>query len=249
MSPTDGASSPVHRLPAHVKIVAALVFVLSVVATPAAAFPAFAVDAAAVVTVAAIAGIAPWALARRLVIEVPFVAFALLLPFVAQGPQVEMAGLSLSENGLWSAWNILIKGTLGVAVSVVLASTTPVADLLSGAERLRVPAAFTAIAGFMARYGQVVTADLDRLRIARTSRGDDPRWLWQAWAVAITAGALFVRSFERGERAHLAMVSRGFTGTWPQSVAPPVAQPSTWLAALAVAAIATAGALAARTMA
>jgi len=242
------AASPIHRLPAHVKIVATLVFVIGVVATPYTAFAAFALDAVAVTAVAAVAGMAPWTLARRLVVELPFVAFALLLPFVARGPHVDVLGLTLSENGLWSAWNILAKGTLGVAASVVLAATTPVADLLSGADRLRIPRAFTAIAGFMVRYGELMVGELDRLRIARISRGDDPRWIWQAWAVATTAGALFVRSFERGERVHLAMVSRGYTGTWPRTAAPPAADPTTWLVALTVAAIAATGALAAWTL-
>jgi cobalt/nickel transport system permease protein len=33
--------------------------------------------------------------------------------------------------------------------------------------------------------------------------------------VATSAGALFVRSYERGERVYLAMESRGYTGTMP----------------------------------
>lgn len=213
------AVSPVHRLPAHVKVVAALVFVFGVVATPRTAFVVFAVDAAAVVLVAGLAGVGWRTAARRLTIETPFIVFALLLPIVARGERVSVLGVSLSLSGLWSAWNIMAKGTLGVAVAVVLSATTPVGDLLAGAQRLRVPPAFTAIGGFMVRYGEVVSGELDRMRVARISRGDDPRWLWQARSVATTAGALFVRSFERGERVHLAMVSRGFDGTWPRGPA------------------------------
>jgi cobalt/nickel transport system permease protein len=33
--------------------------------------------------------------------------------------------------------------------------------------------------------------------------------------LARSAGALFIRSFERGERVHLAMLSRGYDGTLP----------------------------------
>jgi cobalt/nickel transport system permease protein len=33
--------------------------------------------------------------------------------------------------------------------------------------------------------------------------------------LASTAGALFVRSYERGERVYLAMESRGYAGTMP----------------------------------
>ena len=50
------------------------------------------------------------------------------------------------------------------------------------------------------------------MRIARISRGDDPRWLWQVAGLARTAGALFVRSYERGERVYVAMLARGYGG-------------------------------------
>lgn len=236
--------SPVHRLPAHVKLVAAVVFVVGVVATPRTAVAAFAVDAAAVAFVVAAARLSPGRVARRLVIEVPFVAFALLLPFVARGEQVVVAGVDLSVDGLWSAWNILAKGTIGVAVAVVLTATTPVGDLLAGLGRLRVPVALTAIGGFMVRYGEVLAGEVERLRIARVSRGDDPRWLWQARSVATTAGALFVRSFERGERVHVAMVARGFDGTWPEVDVAPVPR-SDWVVALCFAVVSIAGAAAA----
>lgn len=236
--------SPVHRLPAHVKLVAAMAFVVGVVATPRTAVAAFVVDAAAVALVALAAGLRLGRVARRLVIEVPFVAFALLLPFVARGEQVVVAGVDLSVDGLWSAWNILAKGTIGVAVAVVLTATTPVGDLLAGLGRLRVPVALTAIGGFMVRYGEVLAGEVERLRIARVSRGDDPRWLWQARSVATTAGALFVRSFERGERVHVAMVARGFDGTWPQVDVAPVPR-SDWVVALCFAAVSITGATAA----
>lgn len=102
-----------------------------------------------------------------------------------------------------------------MAATVVLASTTAVPQLITGFERLRVPRALTAIGAFMIRYLDVVTGELQRMRVARESRGDRARWLWQAKAVGAGAGALFVRSHERGERVFLAMESRGYTGTLP----------------------------------
>ena len=58
-------------------------------------------------------------------IEVPFLVFALLLPVVGQGERVEVFGVSLSVAGLWAMWNILVKGTLGVATTAIMAATTP----------------------------------------------------------------------------------------------------------------------------
>jgi cobalt/nickel transport system permease protein len=230
--------SPIHRLPASVKIAAAFLFVLAVVATPREAFWAFGVYAAILVTLVTVARVPAALVARRLVIEIPFVVFAVLMPIVAQGPRVEVLGLSLAVEGLWGAWNILVKATLGLLTTVVLTATTSMPDLLAGLDGLHVPPAFTGIAGFMVRYADVVTGDMRRMRIARISRAHDPRWLWQARAVATSAGALFIRSYERGERIHAAMLARGYDGSLPR----PTSDASTrqWAAALLVPAAAAA---------
>lgn len=208
-------ASPVHRLPPQCKLVAHLSFVLVVVATPRERFWAFAAFALLLAAVAALARIPYGLVLRRTVIEVPFVAFALLMPFVATGEKVAVLGLQLSQEGLWGAWNILAKGTLGVIASVLLAATTEPRLLLLGIERLRMPQLITQIAGFMLRYADVVTGELRRMRTARAARGYEARDLRHAGVLARTLGVLFLRSYERGERVHLAMVSRGYEGRMP----------------------------------
>jgi cobalt/nickel transport system permease protein len=61
--------------------------------------------------------------------------------------------------------------------------------------------------------------------------------LWQARALASSAGTLFIRSFERGERVHMAMVSRGYAGAMPE-LAAAEASSTDWLAASLVPAMA-----------
>jgi cobalt/nickel transport system permease protein len=226
--------SPVHAAAPQVKVVATLLFVAAVVCTPRQQVWAFGVHAALLAGVAALARVPARALLPRLAIELPFVAFAALLPFVAHGERIEVAGVALSVDGLWAAWNLLAKGLLGLTASLLLVATTPTDDLLRGLRRLGVPATFTAIAGSMLRYLGVIEGQMRRMQIARVSRGHDPRWFWQARAVASTLGALFVRTFERGERVHLAMVSRGYTGTMPALRPAPGATARGWCAALAV---------------
>jgi cobalt/nickel transport system permease protein len=223
--------SPLHRARPQCKIAATLLFVLAVVATPREAFWAFGVYALGLVGLARVGQVPLGLLARRLVIELPFLLFAVFLPVVSHGERVEVLGVSLAVGGLWAAWNIVVKGTLGVAASTILAATTPVAELLGGLDRLRLPKALTTIAGFMVRYADVIADEVRRMRIARISRGHDPRWIWQARAVAASAGTLFIRSYERGERVYLAMVSRGYAGSMPdlRELAATRAQ---WLAAL-----------------
>lgn len=231
--------SPVHAVAPHVKVVATLLFVAAVVSTPRQQVWAFAVDAAVLVAVARAARVPARAIAPRLVLELPFLAFAVVMPFVALGERVEVLGIvHLSVEGLWAAWNLLAKGLLGLTASLLLIATTPVDDLLRGLERLGVPPVFTAIAGSMLRYLGVIGGQLRRMQVARVSRGHDPRWIWQARAIAATVGALFVRTFERGERVHLAMVSRGYTGGMPAVRPVPAATAAGWCAALVVPAVA-----------
>jgi cobalt/nickel transport system permease protein len=231
--------SRVHALAPECKLAAQLLFVFVVVATPREAIWAFAAYAGILAVVIGLAELPFGFVVKRLAIEIPFVAFALLLPFIAQGERIEVLGVSVSVEGLWGAWNILAKATLGVAASIVVASTTTMAEILKGFDRLRLPKAFTSIASFMVRYMDVIADEMKRMRVARISRGYDPRWLWQAKAIGASAGALFIRSYERGERVYLAMLSRGFAGDMP-SFGMAAATRSMWVAALTVPAIALA---------
>ncbi len=208
--------SVIHRAPAHVKIVALVGFMLTVVATPRGWYPAFAGYAVILLVVILASRVPPLYLAKRMVIEVPFVLFALLVPFVATGPRTQVLGLSLSEPGLVAAAGLLMKGTLGVLASLTLAATTEPGDVLRGLQRLRMPDPLVQIMGFMIRYLDVVTGEMTRMLTAMKSRGCDPRSPRHWPTLARSLGALFIRSYERGERVHLAMMSRGYSGTIPR---------------------------------
>lgn len=207
--------SRLHRLAPEAKIAAAFGTVVSIAITPRHALWAFGIYAVAVVALIVVSRISFRFVARRLLAIAPFVVAALLIPFVASGETTEIWGVDLSIDGLWGTWNILAKAVLGASVSIVLTATTEIPEIIRGMGVLRVPALFTAIAMFMVRYLELVGDELRRMRVAMTSRGYDPRWLSQARPIASAAGALFIRSFERGERVHQAMLSRGFRGEMP----------------------------------
>lgn len=204
---TDVAvDTPLHRAAAECKVAATILFVLAVALVPRGelVWP-YAIDAALLLVVATIARTSPGFLARRLVIEIPFVLFVVVLPFVT----------TPASDGLWLAFAILAKATLAVLATGVLAWTTTGPEILTGAQRLGVPAPLIAIAGFALRYLQVILDELGRMRLARVTRGDDPRWVWQARAAGRTVSALTVRSLQRGERVHAAMLARGYDGSMP----------------------------------
>jgi cobalt/nickel transport system permease protein len=179
---------------------------------------------------------------RRVVI-VPFLVAALIVPLVATDAgagTTQLLGRDVPIDGLLGAWNVAAKASLGVVTSIVLTATTETPRLLRGLDRLRVPQVLTQIATFMVRYLEVVAGELGRQRTAMVARGHDPRWLWQVKPLTASIGSLFVRSYERGERVHAAMLARGYDGTMPALDEERVT-PAEWLAAAALPLIAATG--------
>jgi cobalt/nickel transport system permease protein len=223
-----------HDAAPEVKVLALAVFALSVAFVPRGAWWPFAVDAAIVAVLAVWGRVPVRGLAVRLLVEIPFLSFIVLLPLVA------------GAEGLAVAGAIAAKATLVVLATGVLSATTPAAEIVAGLERLRVPATFTAIGALAARYLQVVLDELRRVNTARLARGDDARWLWQARAVAQSTGALAVRSLNRGERVHAAMLARGWDGRMPRVGSEAVLRPNAIAFGLAAALPALAATIAAR---
>ena len=225
--------TPVHGLPAHVKLLTAFAFVVVVVATPVGAWWPFAGYAALVVAVLLWSRLPIRKVAPRLLLELPFVGFAVLMPFVADGPKVEFVGLQLSELGLAAGATFIAKSTLGVSVAVLISATTTAGEILKALAVLRVPNQLVQIASFMVRYSSVVTDELRRMQVAWQARGFTATGIRSWPTVARTAGALFIRSYERGERVHLAMMARGYRGEVDFGAAT-AATAANWLGAAAL---------------
>jgi cobalt/nickel transport system permease protein len=213
--------SPIHRAPAHLKVLALLGFMLVVVATPREAYAVFAVEALVLLALIGVSRVPLGYLLPRMVVEVPFAVFAVLMPFISHGARTEVLGVTVSEPGLVAGIALLVKGSIGVLASLTLAATTEPQDLLRGLQRLRMPDLLVQIMGFMIRYLDVVTAELGRMMTALRSRGCDPRSPRHWPVLARSLGARFIRSYERGERVHLAMLSRGYDGRLPRTEATP----------------------------
>lgn len=209
-------SSPIHRLAPEAKLAGLFAFVLGVALTPRTWVLVFVINAVVAACVVALARLKPRIVLVRLAAIIPFVAFAFTLPFFGDGPGVDVGPFALSTEGLWASWNIVAKAALGATASIVVMATTPIPDVLTGLSRLRVPATIVGIVGFMFRYLDLIVDELARMRRAMSARGYAPRWLWQSAPLASSAGTLFVRTYERGERVHEAMLARGFTGAVPE---------------------------------
>lgn len=157
------------------------------------------------------------------------------MPFFGTGAKISFLGFELYQEGIWAGAGIIAKGTIGVITAIILSATTSARDLLLGLERLRVPAFLVNIATFMLRYLNVINDELGRMKIARESRGFEARGIASWRILAQTVGALFIRSYERGERVYLAMLSRGYAGSMPRLAE---SRRTNWLSALILPSIA-----------
>ena len=210
-------ASRIHRLDPRAKIVGLAGITVVGVSTPLGAWPVFAACALALAAIAAVARVGPGLVWSRMRVILPLVVFAAaFVPFVRGGPEVEVGPFSLSEAGLATFALVTVKATIGAVSAVLLGATTSFPDVLGGLERLRVPRLLTVIAGFMYRYVFVIADEARRLRAALAARAYRPRHLGQVAALGRMITALFLRSYERGERVYLAMLARGYAGTMPR---------------------------------
>lgn len=222
--------SPIHDLPSHLKILSLLTFLIICVATPIQNYWAFIGFTATVLTLLAIAKLPVLTIAKRATIEIPFLVFAFLMPFFSKGERFEIFFFDISRPGAIAALSIITKGTIGVLTAILLSGSTPAREILRGLELLRLPSLLIQIMTFMLRYMNVITDELERMKIARQSRGFEERGIRDWKFIAGTAGALFVRSYERGERVHTSMIARGYTGELPRTEAPVISSSNKILA-------------------
>ena len=146
----------IHSLPSHAKIVAALLFILVCVSTPINRWQAFVGYFVVLFITVAAAKIPFTLLFKRALIEIPFIFFALLMPFFGTGERFEVGPLNLYREGLLAGAGIFIKGTLGVITAIILSTSTTAREILRGLERLKLPTLMVQIASFMLRYVNVV---------------------------------------------------------------------------------------------
>jgi cobalt/nickel transport system permease protein len=186
-------------------LVVALTFIVIVVATPIGAWTALGEEGLVLAFVVGLAGIAPGELGRR------WLGLFVIVGFLAV--TVAPAHPARAQYGLLTvATTIVIKNSLALATTLVLAGVTPFHKLLGALRKLGMPLVLVATLQFMDRYRHVLLDELGRMATARRARTFDRRRSL-AWGLLTgLIGMLFLRTFERAERVHGAMVARGWNG-------------------------------------
>lgn len=215
--------SPIHRLDARAKIIVFFTFILIGVSSPPTSFLLLSLLGLGLIGIAVLARLPLGHLLRKVLVVLPFLfVVALSIPFMKTdalggGYNLGLGGLSISRSGLWILWNVVIKSCLGVFSVILLSSTTSFPQLIRGMEKLGSPRIFTMITSFMYRYSFILIDEMHRMKRARDSRSFGGRWFWQTKVIGHMIGTLFLRSFHRGERVYMAMLSRGYHGTMPET--------------------------------
>lgn len=197
LSPYQHRESPIHRLPATVKLIGTLVFVFAVVLLPLDAWPMYALGGASLLLIAASSRLPAPELARKLLWVEPFALGVALLSL-------------LQSHGVSVFAAMLVRSTLCLFGMVLLSSTTRFTDLLQTLRRARFPSLLVTTLALMHRYVFLLYDEMGRMRRARRSRTftRDRVSVWRSTATIIAH--LFVRSFEHAERIYAAMCARGW---------------------------------------
>lgn len=203
--------STVHRLDPRVKLLAAFGFVLVVVSfdryTLSGLLPFFFIPLA----VCAMAGL-PVGLVVRMVL--PVVPFAVLIgaanPLLDHAVQLQLGSIGIS-GGWFSFASIVVRALLCTAAAILLVAVTGVPAIGEAMGRLGAPQALVVQLLFMYRYLFVLGEEAAQASRARALRSFGRRGMGPG-PFAAMIGHLLLRSWERAERIHQAMLARGFTG-------------------------------------
>jgi cobalt/nickel transport system permease protein len=222
---TSQADSPIHRWDARFKIVSLLTLAFLIVSLQQ-------LEYALIALILTLLGYRAAKLPLRRGLQriagmTGFLAmFLIMLPLTA----ATLPGDTLLVFGGWSWLSFNLRG-LQLAVLIILRAcsvallmeplfaTAPMPTTLAGLTRIGIPARIAELLLLAHRYLFVFLHEARRIHTGMEVRGYRKRTNKATLRSAgHFLGMLFVRSFERTERVHAAMLARGYSGSWPVRV-------------------------------
>ena len=208
----------IHRLDPRAKFLAMVVLVSAVVLTPRDSWTAYVLFLILNIALLLLSRVPPFYVLKRSFVVLPFVLMVtIFVPFFTDGTEVLGANIGhwhigLSLEGLKAMGGVFCKVWLATLPVIMVTATTSINELLNGFEKLRMPAIMVMLMSFMYRYLFVIGDEVERLSLARNSRSFGGGVRLHVRTLGYMAGALFLRSYERGERIYGAMLSRAYDG-------------------------------------
>jgi cobalt/nickel transport system permease protein len=201
----------IHRLDPRVKLLTTMAFIVAVVS-----FPKFAVGSLIPfvlypVALVALGNVPPGYLAKKILMAAPFAFFiGIFNPLLDRQVMAHLGPLAIS-GGWVSFASIMLRFGLTVSAALLLVAVTGFHKVCFAMERLGMPRAFALQLLFLYRYLFVLGDEAARMVRARALRSFNGRGLgFKTYSYLL--GHLLLRTLDRAQRLHLAMLSRGFDG-------------------------------------
>lgn len=217
-------NSPLHHLSPNVKVVVAILFILSNALLPDGDWVSFAISWSVILFLNLLSQLGWGFTLKRSIIALPFALAAITALFSLPGKTIAIWNLGsleliLTDAGLLRFLSILVRSWLSVQIAILLVAATKFPDLIHALEHLRLPKMLVTVIAFLYRYMSVLTDEVMRLMRARQSRSavlpdqhGGGNVFWRARTAGNMIGQLFLRSYERSDRIYKAMLSRGYSG-------------------------------------
>ena len=196
-----GLDSPLHLLEARTKLLAFTGLIVGVLCVPAGQGSLFFVYFFATAILMGVSQVPLAYIVGRTL---------LILPFIV------LAGLAVPWKGYLGLSVLFLRAILCLMLLILLTNTTRFVELLRGLRKLGCPQILVMNLSFLYRYVFVLTEETMRMKQARDCRRvSRARFREEIKLLSSMLGTLLIRSFERAERMHFAMLSRAYEGDLP----------------------------------
>jgi cobalt/nickel transport system permease protein len=223
-------STPWHRLTPRTRVLCALLFVFATALTPNGHWWVWAVYGGGLGALILLARVTLSVLLQRVMVESAFIGVVLIGTLFRPGETVlwQWGWFSISTTGLSILGSVSLKALLCLLMLNLLTLTTPIPALLHALAQLKFPPLLVAVIASMYRYIGVLMDEFQTMRRAAIARNLLGTRHHQRLIVGNMIGSLFIRTYERGERIHQAMLARGYTGLLPVIEQPPSNRRDNW---------------------
>jgi cobalt/nickel transport system permease protein len=196
------------------RILAVLMMLMAIALTPNAHWLTWMFYACGIVAMLQISRVDLFRLIQRLAVESVFVGVVVLGTLFRSGGEVlwQWGWLQVTTMGVMVLGSVSFKLMLSLTLLNLLTFTTPIPELLQALSSLKVPSLLVAILSSMYRYLDLLIEEFATMKRAAIARNLTAGKRWQRLVIGNMIGALFIRTYDRGNRIHAAMVSRGYGG-------------------------------------
>jgi len=193
----SAVESPIHRLPAWIKLGAGLGIIVGSVIAPL-HWRGWFISTGVLLGVATLLSRIPLLfLLKRLALLSPFVLGVAVVNTLQPGARVD--GATLALRSFLCLWTVIL-----------VSNTTPFSHILRVLRAVRVPILLISTLALMHRYLFVLADEAGRMQRARASRTFTNTRTMRWHVLSTVASQLFVRASKRAERIYDAMCARGW---------------------------------------